>query len=554
MVNRNIQMKKKNNDIWENLFPITFNENVYDQEGLSLTEKLTNIEDTFDTIEDTFDTIDDSFTRYSDDLLSRGVNALNPPDNYTACKGNGIDDDTVALQKLIDDFDLVILPNRHYLITDTIYLKNRSKQLIGIRIPNGLSKEINDKPNGARLVYDGAVNRQKAMIVIGQNDVNEEPLIDASGLVLENVIVDGNNKIGFGVYGTYLTNETTVKHVIATKTLEYGFYFARSWYALFSNLVAKHNMGKGMSFGIPIEYQNNNKIVWNGTSSPIEMNNTPIKHIRAHSNGKYYSEENPNTFRITDATKRTKGYGIGLGVGSGFTCDQFISEANGGVNLYVYTSGKVVKSVKNGYLENAMYNSGIDPEEKTNILIEHTSETSGSPYEIRDVYMHYNSGGIHHTGGTNIMVWLRNIHQPRFLRSLDGVDANTLYSFILKDNVYSGAGTYNTNESLATAEQFETEVNTRYSWDFDVIRKNGGSHLVYIRLNSSSTIQPQSSIRVFDLVNDQNLNFNYTTLTNEWKLIRVVPARYSKFSFAGTGGSSDAFIDFRIVTMPATNI
>ena len=196
--------------------------------------------------------------------------------------------------------------------------------------------------------------------------------------------------------------------------------------------------------------------------------------------------------------------------------------------------------------------SGIDPEEKTNILIEHTNEISGSPYEIRDVYMHYNSGGIHHTGGTNIKVWLRNIHQPRFLRSLDGVDDNTLYSVVLKDNVYQGAGTYNTSEGLATGEHIQTKVNTRNSWDFDVPRKNGGSHLVYIRLNSASTIQPESSIRVFDVVLDQDLSFNYTTLTNDWKLIRVVPGRYSRFSFGGTGGSTDAFVDFRVVTMPGT--
>lgn len=39
MVNRNIQMKKKNNDEWENLFPLSLNENIYNTEGKNLNEQ-----------------------------------------------------------------------------------------------------------------------------------------------------------------------------------------------------------------------------------------------------------------------------------------------------------------------------------------------------------------------------------------------------------------------------------------------------------------------------------------------------------------------------------
>ena len=43
MVNRNIQMKKKNNDEWENLFPLSLNENIYNTEGKNLNEQFNQL-------------------------------------------------------------------------------------------------------------------------------------------------------------------------------------------------------------------------------------------------------------------------------------------------------------------------------------------------------------------------------------------------------------------------------------------------------------------------------------------------------------------------------
>src|SRR5699024_3555702 len=39
MVNRNIQMKKKNNEEWENLFPLSLNENIYNTEDKNLDDQ-----------------------------------------------------------------------------------------------------------------------------------------------------------------------------------------------------------------------------------------------------------------------------------------------------------------------------------------------------------------------------------------------------------------------------------------------------------------------------------------------------------------------------------
>lgn len=50
MVNKNIQIKKKNNGEWDNLFPLTFNENVFNEEGQDLNVQLEKMNNEIDDI------------------------------------------------------------------------------------------------------------------------------------------------------------------------------------------------------------------------------------------------------------------------------------------------------------------------------------------------------------------------------------------------------------------------------------------------------------------------------------------------------------------------
>src|SRR5699024_6771767 len=43
MVNRNIKMKKKNNDEWENIFPLSLNENIYNTDGKNLNDQFDDL-------------------------------------------------------------------------------------------------------------------------------------------------------------------------------------------------------------------------------------------------------------------------------------------------------------------------------------------------------------------------------------------------------------------------------------------------------------------------------------------------------------------------------
>src|SRR5690606_29885860 len=44
MANRNIQMKKRNGDTWDNLYPITLDTNVFNENGISVSERLAQTE------------------------------------------------------------------------------------------------------------------------------------------------------------------------------------------------------------------------------------------------------------------------------------------------------------------------------------------------------------------------------------------------------------------------------------------------------------------------------------------------------------------------------
>lgn len=158
MVNRNIQMKKREGNEWENLFPLTLDENIYDNDGISLETykqtKETELQELADTqtahkqaleaglqeISDTQTTheqaiqaelqaVSDTQTAYTDEELEKQINttkinAKYPPETYEPVVADGVTDDTQALQTLINDFNYIELPKGTIKISDTIRLKS----------------------------------------------------------------------------------------------------------------------------------------------------------------------------------------------------------------------------------------------------------------------------------------------------------------------------------------------------------------------------------------------------------------------------------------------
>ena len=89
--------------------------------------------------------------------------------------------------------------------------------------------------------------------------------------------------------------ETLVNNVTLINSLEYNAYFARGWYATFTNITSRQCMGNGLAFGMPLVVYGRAGINWT-TSAPRELNNVKIDNIRSHSAGCYFSVENPGSF------------------------------------------------------------------------------------------------------------------------------------------------------------------------------------------------------------------------------------------------------------------
>lgn len=132
MVNRNIQMKKKNNDQWENLFPISLQENIYNDDGEPLPTTLENIENDFNNnIELVKKDIVDINNNVSDtnekvninniDLSQRFINVKRPPYN---AKGDGVTNDYDAIMQAYNDANdndtLLISSDQGFVVDKTL--------------------------------------------------------------------------------------------------------------------------------------------------------------------------------------------------------------------------------------------------------------------------------------------------------------------------------------------------------------------------------------------------------------------------------------------------
>lgn len=486
------------------------------------------LDGTLDTIinQNIFNDLNTTINNTKDDLEDRGVNL-----KTLGAKIDGVTDDTAVVLAALQNHDHLVFEGT-LCVSDTIRL-GRGKTL------RGLHPSTRGYGATATIKYIGALNRNKSVILLGA-EVGAEPTLDASNVQVRDLRIDGNNLIGFCIYGTYLTNETWVHNIVAMNSLEYNMYFARGWYATLTRLTSLACKGKGIALGMPLEYQDGTKVNWVAVA-PLELNNLKIDDIRSHSSGTHYSIDNPGLYNPTNALHRRHGYGIGCGIGNGMRLENFLSEGSGGVNLYVYTESQPSKNIRNGYLENSCKNSGLDVATTLpNIIIEHTT-INGGAYEITDLFTNYHSGGIYFLGEGR-EVWLKNVHQPRFLKALDGKTTNELYAIVLKDNVYYGCGYWNRKEELEIPVA-QKVVNTRYTWDVTFPSTPGGHKAIYVKGLGTAPIG--SIIYEYDDGTTTTASFPSLT-TGVWTHLTTLTGRLKAIKKGGGTDVADSNVEFRV--------
>ena len=450
-------------------------------------------------------------------------------------------DSQSAIQAAIDSGKPAYLPSGTYRVDSTLTIGTRGKGLIGA------SPIRRDYAAASKIVYQGAAGSQTPVILMGANAVGANPSVDCTSNVLQNLYIDCNDLAGFGVYGTYLTNDTLVDNVTITSSTEFNAYFARGWYATFTNIASLACRGKGLAFGMPLILQDGTDLSGSWAAiGPLELNQCSINNVRSIQSGRYYSIDNPGTYDPTNSTHRMQGYGIGAGLGNGFTLTNFLSELSGGTNLYVYSDAQPRKTIQYGYLENSNYLSGLNAGTQiSGIILENVGIVEG--VEIRDIFTNYtNGGGIFHTGTLTKSIWLKNIHQPRFLTSLDGVSNFDLWQYVLKENVRFDCGFWNTKETLMAPAGYGA-VNTRFSFTVDV-NPGGGGKAVYIKYDGTAYY---GAFNV-NLDDGTSVGGTFPALTTSYQLDNVFSSKVVSITKSGGTGATDNVVEFKVLSTPFT--
>ena len=251
--------------------------------------------------------------------------------------GDGITDDTVALQAALDSNRLVYLPAGKYRITSTLLvdpIRNRNTGFIGMtaatRYPyttqtsgpswTGLQESI--------IFYDGSTSTTAACIAVSAEAVGVEPVATFDNSIwtftLQNVTVDANNKAGFGLY-TARVQDIQLLHVRARGATVAGFSINGTYSGSIESCRAYLNPGRGFELGGADDR-------W-GWTAQDKVNALYIRDLHCDANG------SDSTFRESDATLKKANCGLYFGPHRGVRIDGLVSENNFGANIVFEPSG-----------------------------------------------------------------------------------------------------------------------------------------------------------------------------------------------------------------------
>ncbi len=312
----------------------------------------------YDLLYKRLDASDSTMSENNQDLVSRGVNVL-----LSGVIGDGITDDTSALRKVISENNVIVIPipPNYYKITDEIvFPSNKTVIFFGGNMWNPVNKK------DVWFKYEGEVALGKAMFRISDSPCGIEPDVARSNIKMYGgVTLDGNNKIGHGFYSAYVVNDSSFSAITVIRTLLDGYKIEKSWYATYSNLVARNTQGPGITIG-----KNES---WGG------VNGVEFRSLRASSCGLngHFDEANPSA----------GGYGIGFFPGSGTKLLNATSESNYGAGFVYGTGNRPINEVDTVYLEGNGIGAKNDGKASRNWGFVVEGSSSGRGNSVRNLFM-----------------------------------------------------------------------------------------------------------------------------------------------------------------------
>jgi hypothetical protein len=182
------------------------------------------------------------------------VETVNVKNDFGAV-GDGVADDTAAIQAALNTGRWCLVPPGRYRITSTLVYVSGSG-LIGESSffwqYNSNSPAVNA---ASTIYYDGSAGANTCVVRMSRVAVGTLPVHQSDesetlrNACIRGVVIDGNNKAEYGLYAARAGLGNVFDEVVVTGTKKRGFFFGEFWSCEVGKLLAIHNYGSGFSIG-----------------------------------------------------------------------------------------------------------------------------------------------------------------------------------------------------------------------------------------------------------------------------------------------------------------
>lgn len=351
------------------------------------------------------------------------------------------DDWTAAIQAMLDEDRLHVLPPGRYRITDELIV-GRSRVTL-----RGSGSSLVWLPERDTVIYyDGPADDSKAVMRVATAPVGEIATVQLTNIQISNIVLDGNGKAGYGLYANYVTNDSSIHLITAINCTQHNIFIAKGWYASYRDLVGAFGLGNGITIG---------KGFTGWATSDYQVNSVYFSNLRGFDNGKDLS--------FNRDTKREWGYGIGLYDGYNLMLRGITCERNDGAGL-VFNNKTTSAGVVGSYFERNGQRDSIGGKDTAIIYV---GNGGGGGHYLRDTFL---VGEQAHTRHQTI--WLTG-NRPRSELVIDGVSFGKIiaeWSDYKLNNAYFGLAAYIEGHAP------KNTVTVGYGQDTLYVRSNGSDN------------------------------------------------------------------------------
>lgn len=245
--------------------------------------------------------------------------------------GDGVTDDTAAIQAAIDSNQTIFVPAGKYRITSSILVnpsRNRNVALVGLvtasRYPytQQTGGPTWDGLREAIIFYDGAASSTAAVIAASATAIGTEPAATFSSTIysfcLKDITLDANSKAGYGLF-TARVQDLQLDHIRARGATVAGISVNGTYSGSIKSIRCYLNPGRGFELGAA-----DNQFGW---SAQDKINALYIYDLHADANG------SNATFRESDPTLKKDNCGVFFGPHRSAHIFGVVSENNFGANI-----------------------------------------------------------------------------------------------------------------------------------------------------------------------------------------------------------------------------